>query len=597
MNLTNHEILFQKKVGPTRLMEERKAEENTPSIRLTEPNENAKLKSLNLEESAAQKAPASPDVSSSRSPPFSVPSPDSAIELSKSSEDFAVVPKNQSRLDEPDLAMLTPDSGSSTSGIVSSNCDSSDSSAIADEESVVISKNENKTVVGRRKSSIRDDENDEENALQNIAERTVDSAVCLDKDEFENPTEDGEKDGVEDKGNSEVKNETPEEETEKDVEIETIVVKHGESRVGSPAEFELYYDEPPDAMRNDNNAIDSDSDDNVSESTRPRPRRVAFSGMASMEPLSIDVDNNDMPPNVSIDDIPPNITIGSSNMPQNNLGDSSSDAILRNLLARPSTVSNDLRDGTRVGNDLEDSLDVQTEGGNLMRSYGDSRGSKNFKKNSNLQNNILDQGTGTGLGPMVGCGIGGGGEPSAPLENVGPLLGTNGRLTPTPSEASSCAGTVGSSGSGTRASATPDGRDSRKKRDSDSSFDHSEGPNDRSDVSTATCNETGETLECGTDVDERLGGLESGGERGDEDDDDGSATPQTGKESTDNLHALLNLDELGEISIKVITLVDVLDVISKSYRSVSDEEIKRYTDFMVWFANVAKSACPHGTTG
>lgn len=42
-----------------------------------------------------------------------------------------------------------------------------------------------------------------------------------------------------------------------------------------------------------------------------------------------------------------------------------------------------------------------------------------------------------------------------------------------------------------------------------------------------------------------------------------------------------------------ITLSDVLGVINKGYRSVSDEEIKKYTDFMVWFASVAKSACPH----
>lgn len=38
---------------------------------------------------------------------------------------------------------------------------------------------------------------------------------------------------------------------------------------------------------------------------------------------------------------------------------------------------------------------------------------------------------------------------------------------------------------------------------------------------------------------------------------------------------------------------DVIEVLEKGYRSVSDEEIKKYTDFMVWFASVAKSACPH----
>lgn len=42
---------------------------------------------------------------------------------------------------------------------------------------------------------------------------------------------------------------------------------------------------------------------------------------------------------------------------------------------------------------------------------------------------------------------------------------------------------------------------------------------------------------------------------------------------------------------------EVLEVVSSGYRSVSDEEIKRYTDFMMWFSNVAKSACPHSKDG
>lgn len=41
----------------------------------------------------------------------------------------------------------------------------------------------------------------------------------------------------------------------------------------------------------------------------------------------------------------------------------------------------------------------------------------------------------------------------------------------------------------------------------------------------------------------------------------------------------------------------MLEVVAKGYRSVTDEEIKRYTDFMVWFSNVAKSACPHSRDG
>lgn len=57
------------------------------------------------------------------------------------------------------------------------------------------------------------------------------------------------------------------------------------------------------------------------------------------------------------------------------------------------------------------------------------------------------------------------------------------------------------------------------------------------------------------------------------------------------------LSDFGEISIQLISLADVLEVVAKGYRSVSDEEIKRYTDFMVWFSNVAKSACPHSKDG
>ena len=42
-----------------------------------------------------------------------------------------------------------------------------------------------------------------------------------------------------------------------------------------------------------------------------------------------------------------------------------------------------------------------------------------------------------------------------------------------------------------------------------------------------------------------------------------------------------------------VTLADIMEVISKGYRSVSDEEVAKYTEFMRWFAGVAKSACPH----
>jgi len=48
-----------------------------------------------------------------------------------------------------------------------------------------------------------------------------------------------------------------------------------------------------------------------------------------------------------------------------------------------------------------------------------------------------------------------------------------------------------------------------------------------------------------------------------------------------------------DLPIKAVTLADVLQVIRQNYKSVSDEEVQKYTEFMVWFASVAKSACPH----
>ncbi|MPC80516.1 hypothetical protein E2C01_075096 [Portunus trituberculatus] len=104
-------------------------------------------------------------------------------------------------------------------------------------------------------------------------------------------------------------------------------------------------------------------------------------------------------------------------------------------------------------------------------------------------------------------------------------------------------------------------------------------------------------MECRTDSDERLQELEDVPDHSDSAraSEYGEAEAKAGGKG--GLGSLLNLDDLGEISIQLITLADVLGVVNKGYRSISDEEIKRYTDFMVWFSNVAKSACPHSKDG
>lgn len=63
------------------------------------------------------------------------------------------------------------------------------------------------------------------------------------------------------------------------------------------------------------------------------------------------------------------------------------------------------------------------------------------------------------------------------------------------------------------------------------------------------------------------------------------------------LFSILVLSMHAFINVSILSQADVLEVVAKGYRSVTDEEIKRYTDFMVWFSNVAKSACPHSRDG
>ena len=108
---------------------------------------------------------------------------------------------------------------------------------------------------------------------------------------------------------------------------------------------ELHYSEPPESLRDDNLAIDSDSD---SESTVLRPRRVGFSSRAvAIDPLTTDGGGSFggsrpstlSPLNVDCGDLPPNVSIE---------GAGGADNILRQLLSRPAMATNGSKDITRV---------------------------------------------------------------------------------------------------------------------------------------------------------------------------------------------------------------------------------------------------------
>ncbi|XP_069984468.1 retinitis pigmentosa 1-like 1 protein [Penaeus vannamei] len=483
----------------------------------------------------------------------SVPSPDSAIGMSKSSEEVDAPARLAEQDDAPDRR--TP-SESSSSGVTSSGCDSSDSSAIVDEG------------VGEAGDHAPSAKSDSEPKAEEDA-----GALGGSREGREGGEETAEKDSlvVEEEGDMEPSSEGAHCDNDKEEDVNTTEnsgnCDNDDGRVGTPAEFELHYSEPPEPMRDDNCAIDSDSDNDVVETPRSRGgRRVAFSGMSPMEPLSVDVGDNCGPPNISLDDIPPNISLAPSNLPEPMLADdrrqeSAPNAILLSLLSRPT--------GSARSERRDRHLDEPSELASLLHPDHDLDVNK----------------TSTPIEPM---------GPLTPTPNLSPTP------TPTPSEGSSHNGTVGSSGSGTHASGRSTSSEVRKKDDSDSSFDHSDTHTvPSSDISTATCNETGETMECRTDSEERLQGLEDGHNRADSDRGSEYDTPTEAKAVGGGGGGGLNslLSDFGEISIQLISLADVLEVVAKGYRSVSDEEIKRYTDFMVWFSNVAKSACPHSKDG
>ncbi|XP_042860074.1 retinitis pigmentosa 1-like 1 protein [Penaeus japonicus] len=520
-----------------------------------------------LEESMlARKGSSSASPGSKLGEEVSVPSPDSAIGMSKSSEEVAE-PASPSRLPEQDGApsRWTP-LESSSSGVTSSGCDSSDSSAIVDEG---VGEAGDRAPPAKSDSATKAEEEEEEE--EEVEEEEALGALDGSGEERESGGEAAEKDSsvVEGEGDKEPESEgahcdnEAKEERNKTENSESC--DHDEGRVGTPVEFELHYSEPPEPMRDDNCAIDSDSDNDMVETPRSRGgRRVAFSGMSPMEPLSVDVGDNCGPPNISLDDIPPNISLAPSNLPEPMLADdrhqdAAPNAILLSLLSRPAGANRSER--------RDRHLDEPSELASLLHPDHDLDVNK----------------TSTPIEPM---------GPLTPTPNLSPTP------TPTPSEGSSHNGTVGSSGSGTHNSGRSTSSEVRKKDDSDSSFDHSDTHTvPSSDISTATCNETGETMECRTDSEERLQGLEDAHNRADSDRGSEYDTPTEAKAvgGGGGLNSLLS--DFGEISIQLISLADVLEVVSKGYRSVSDEEIKRYTDFMVWFSNVAKSACPHSKDG
>ncbi|KAK3872684.1 hypothetical protein Pcinc_022233 [Petrolisthes cinctipes] len=581
-------------------------------------------------EDLTNSAPASPTLISPApaSPaPLSIPSPDSALGLSKSSEE----------IQKEDGLPSTPHPASETSGVVSSGCESSDGSGILDEVEREVTEKEEGGDSDTDREEAREEENmevgvcndgdgkegEEEEVEKSVihedkekrtcGEGDVDSIIAVSDEMTEDnhydsgsgtgndnnievDTHDVDAENYEEFGNNleSVENhptkmyDNVESQPEVNDEVEKYLEMNDdrsecasggdESRVGTPGTFELHYDEPPEPMRDDNCAIDSDSDDEgaVVDVGRTRGRRVAFSGLASaLEPLSVDVGDSCGPPNVSLDDLPPNITLAPSSLPEPMLAedrhqDAAPNAILLSLLARPTPSRSDRRlDHSPEMPFLHSDPDVNKTS-TPITPLGSLSASPDLPRTPDM--------------------------PRAPIDMPR-------TLTPTPSEGSSNNGTIGSSGSGSGARASPASTSSQvhhKKENSDSSFDHSDGQTvPSSDISTATCNDTGETLECRTDSEERLQGLED--EASDRQNPDqyplDPPSRDEAKAAGAGLSSLFNLDDLGDISIQLITLADVLEVVGKGYRSVTDEEIKRYTDFMVWFSNVAKSACPHSKDG
>lgn len=332
-----------------------------------------------------------------------VPSPDSAIGLSKSNEEEDS--HNTSRLEESEVLPRAP-SESSSSGVTSSGCDSSDNGDVS-----AITGDAGKVRAGHS------DHEAEGGHAKAAPEEWVDRTTGKEQSSPTETTETGDETvlGKEWDGGGECE-EAAEANGGKGEEVEE------EERVGTPLDFELHYTEPAEPMRDDNCAIDSDSDNDVSESGRSRGRRVAFSGMSPMEPLTVDVgDDGGGAPNVSLDSLPPNITLAPSSLPEPLLSDDrhqdgGSNAILLSLLARPTP--------TRAERERE-------------------------------RERRLEEPTGLSslLHPDPDLDVNKTSTPIEPLDALTPTPSLTRTPTPTPSVASSNNGTVASSGSGRRASA------------------------------------------------------------------------------------------------------------------------------------------------
>ncbi|KAB7507561.1 putative 26S protease subunit YTA6 [Armadillidium nasatum] len=413
----------------------------------------------------------------------------------------------------------------------------------------------------------------------------------------------------------------------KNCETGITAVEHEADSDNETKEFELLIVQPADAFKNDNQAVDSgsDSDNETDGDFAKRNRRVNFCNVPSMQPLTVDVDHSDnINPNLSLD-------YGSSGLPNNLLSKdpycgSSSNNILKSLLSSSpnlreerdddnlnsknmrnkdiSSVSNDDRyhnsnymnnysnaDRNHVGEDEPDSCSPRKEKSEELETY--TRSPNIRRRNSTNE----DRRSLSGVAAIL-TGI------SSQLTGVSPrMAGVSPQLTPVGSDSSSSNSTSDNSsesGSGRRIRINTPNQDveNRKPRDSDSSlYGKSDTPTiPSSEASSANCNVSGETLECHSDSDERLRRLEDDlkGRRP-----EGSDSEDEGLSADENevLRGIFSMSGLGEVSLKIITLNHVMSLINRTQKSVSDEEIKKYADFMDWFAEVAKLACPHNSKG
>ncbi|KAF2366734.1 ATPase AAA-type core [Trinorchestia longiramus] len=378
---------------------------------------------------------------------------------------------------------------------------------------------------------------------------------------------------------------------------------------------ELHYSEPPEPLRDDNMAVDSDSDN---ESPMLRPRRVGFadrpvaigsmsdngsnggtggnnnnntgggySGRSSgPSPLDMDCGGGDLPPNITLD--------------MNGTGGGGADNILRQLLSRPPMSANNggvspmQRASPSPGcSPTPPASPVPSHcssGAATLASSGSGRASPAPVMH---QVSITLLAATSLMSPVNGL-------QSAPLHNTngGEVFDPSSAMGGQPEHGDAKLGRRNSqrgagvkviSGLGASAAATSAAVDTSPRTADPARTVSSVNDDDLAKLvdalemhmdggrSAGVASSTGESSDPGSTDEESCT---------DEEDDEGDG---------DGKAAMRALDEIGAgtMNIVPITLADVLDVIKKGYRTVTDEEMKKYTDFMVWFANVAKSACPH----